>query len=150
LDMLRLPPIRPPAIVAPRPPGRPGIPDDPPEDPPLDEVLPGPALPGAPDPFDCPAGSDPPTTSLTYLTEPGFGNATRARVRLPGAGSVWYGNDLPCTVVGASGSDGSSKLRNVAKPDVSLDFAGTQPGLGLGSGDPATRRRSLPNFFLRS
>src|SRR5690348_3128219 len=119
--MLRLPPIRPPASAAPRAPGRPGIPGVPLEDPPLDEVLPGPALPCPPDPFDCPAGSDPAATSLAYFTDPGSGSATRARVRLPGAGSVWYGNDLPCTVVGASGSDGSTKLINVAKPDRSLD-----------------------------
>src|ERR1700759_3558430 len=147
--MLRLPPIRPPEIATPRPPGRPGIPGVPPEDPPLEPVLPGPALPAAPDPFDCRAGREPATRSFEYLTEPASGSATRARVRLPGAGSVWYGNDLPCTVVGASGSDGSSKLRNVEKPEVSLDFADTQPALGLGSGEPATRRRSLPNFFLR-
>src|SRR5947209_16766648 len=72
---------------------------------------------------DCPGGTAPALTGLTYWTEPASGRASVFSTALLGFGSVWYGNEEPRTVVGASGSAGSSKLRKVAKPEPSMTFS---------------------------
>src|SRR5947208_768059 len=61
----------------------------------------------------CVRGSPPATTWLTRWTDLGSGRASVLRTALLGRGSPWYGNFWPWMVVGASGSLGSTKLRNV-------------------------------------
>src|SRR5205807_9287580 len=96
------------------------------------------------------APPDDETTSLTNRTDRRSGTAIVRSVALVGIGRVWYGNELPRTVVGASGSLVASKLVNVANPDLSAVgrcFARRRAGR---AGNPATALRSLPSFRVRS
>ena len=87
---------------------------------------------------DWPGGTAPATTGFAYWTEPGSGSASVWSTALLGCGNVSYGNDVPRTVVGASGSEGSSKLRNVANPELSW------PAVSRPAPSPAWPARPVP------
>ena len=101
--------------------------------PPRPMVVPAPPVPGA---------RAPETRSSVNWTEPRSGSAIVRSVALVGGGSVWYGNDLPCTVVGASGSLLASKLANVAKPECVALFGARARLRRLAGGAHGQSRRA--------